>query len=174
MEQRDDLRITPRGALAGTLAAALGVSLAVAVSRISQTGAYAADGNAQHVEACITDYARLESNHGLSAHVVNARRFAVGAKVLNMHATDPSCNDADVVRSSNVVVTQNGREIGHFDHFINPHNDTGRPIDGSVHTSTTIGCGDTEKVTFITEAHSSEVPGATTTSAQSFSFTTRC
>jgi hypothetical protein len=166
------LRIRPKHILAAGLAAAAGVTLAVKVSQIPESSAQGV--NVGYVEACLNRDARLANRHGLSAYVLNSRAFEVGAKVLDVYTTDPACDNAEAVRSTDVVIRQDGRVIGRLNNLINPQNDNGQKETGEVHTTALIGCGDTEKVTFVTEAQSYELPGTVTTSTQSFSFGTNC
>ena len=170
MEQQ--LRLQPRHFLMAGLAAAAGVTLAVKVSQIPESNAQGV--NVGYVEACLNQDARLPNRHGLSAHVLNQRAIEVGAKVVDVYTTDPACDSAEIVRSTDVIVTQDGRQIGRLNNLINPQNDNGQRLTGEVHTSTPIGCGDTEKVTFVTEAQSSELPGTVTTASQSLRFNTSC
>jgi hypothetical protein len=167
-----ELRIRPKHVLAAGLAAAAGVTLAVKVSQIPESSAQSV--NVGYVEACLRQDALLANRHGLSAHVLNSRAFEVGAKVLDAYTTDPACDNAEAVRSTDVVIRQDGRVIGRLNNLINPQNDNGQRVTGEMHTNTPIGCGDTEKVTFVTEAQSHELPGTVTTASQSFSFDTNC
>jgi len=167
-----ELQIRPKHILLAGLAAAAGVGLAVKVSQIPESNAQGV--NVGYVEACLNQDARLPNRHGLSAHVLNPRAFEVGAKVLDVYTTDPACDNAEIVRSTDVIITQDGRLIGRLNNLVNPQNDNGQRLTGEVHTSAPIGCGDTEKVTFVTEAQSYELPGTVTTASQSFSFDTHC
>ena len=88
--------------------------------------------------------------------------------------TDPACDDAEVFRSTDVVISQDGRVIGRLNNLITPQNDNGQKDTGELHTTTPIGCDDTEKVTYITQAQSYELPGTVTGSTRSFSFDTNC
>jgi hypothetical protein len=167
-----ELRIRPKHILLAGLAAAGGAGLAVKVSQIPQSSAQGVD--VGYVESCLQRDARLPNQHGLSAYVLNPRALEVGAKVLDVYTTDPACDDAEAVRSTDVVISQDGRVIGRLNNLINPQNDNGQKETGEVHTTAPIGCGDTEKVTFVTQAQSYELPGTVSTSTQSFSFNTHC
>lgn len=167
-----ELPIRPKHVLLGVLAAAAGVGVAVKISQIPESDAQGV--NVSYVEACLRQDALLANHRGLSAHVLNPRAFEVGAKVLDVYTTDPACDDAEAVRSTDVVISQDGRVIGRLNNLINPQNDNGQRETGEVHTNAPIGCSDTEKVTFVTEAQSYELPGTVTTSTQSFSFDTVC
>jgi hypothetical protein len=160
-----------KAAVAVPLAASLGVLAGVAVGLQPKTSATA---QGSYIESCLSDYASLDNHHALTAEVRGSRQILIGARVLNMHVSDPNCNNAHVTRNTDVTVRQNGNIIGKLNNFINPKNDTGKRVVEKMHTYTPIGCGVTEKVSFTTTSTTPELPGASGHGNQSFSFKTIC
>ena len=168
------LRGYSRYILSAPLVLALGVLAGVEAHNLPVTSVRAQAINVDYIKRCLKESAALPSHNGLSAHVEGARVLRVGAKALDIHTSDPSCNGAEVFRSSEVVIEQNGKRIGVLPSFINSQNDNGQQIIGNIHTNTAMGCNDIETVTFITKAETSSFPGASATGSQSFSFHTVC
>lgn len=148
---------------------------AVSVLAAGTPDAYAGGSTQDHVTGCMAEYAQLQSHNGLSANIINARKVGIGIHALNMHVKDPSCNDADVSRRTNVTVYQNGRRIAFVRNMLNPSNDHGEQIVRDVRTSRRIGCNAVEKVVYTTAANSPLAPAGTeSVGNQHLSFRTHC
>lgn len=154
--------------LSGFATAAVGVK---SVPNRAESG----DSIRPHVSRCLNEYARLDNNpNDLSAVALSARIMEIGVKAYDMHERDPSCDNAEVRRTTYARIIQNGlTEIG-TTRLINTASDYGQINIGNVHTRMPIVCNAIEKIVLITEARSSQAVGTTVEGMQSFSVSTKC